>query len=57
MGKRADMRFLPMQPGDVYQTYADVDDTKRDFGFAPDTPIEVGLERFAHWYKQYYGVQ
>lgn len=57
LGKRADMRFLPMQPGDVYQTCADVEETKRDFGFAPSTPIEVGLERFARWYQEYYGVK
>ena len=46
--------LLPMQPGDVYQTYADVDDLVRDFGFKPDTPIEEGLRRFAAWYRSYY---
>lgn len=46
--------FLPMQPGDVYQTYADVDDLVRDFGFKPVTTIEEGLGRFASWYKAYY---
>ncbi|TCM92803.1 UDP-glucuronate 4-epimerase [Paenibacillus sp. BK033] len=46
--------FLPMQPGDVYQTYADVDDLVRDFGFKPNTSLEEGLSRFVKWYKQYY---
>ncbi len=47
-------RFAPMQPGDVYQTYADVTPLVSKFGFRPDTPIEEGLSRFAHWYKGYY---
>lgn len=46
--------FLPMQPGDVYQTYADVEPLIRDFGFKPSTSIEVGLRYFAKWYKEYY---
>lgn len=46
--------FLPMQPGDVYQTYADVSELQRDFGFKPSTPLEVGLSRFATWYRQFY---
>ncbi|MGI6616539.1 MAG: NAD-dependent epimerase/dehydratase family protein [Saccharofermentanales bacterium] len=50
----AKMVFLPMQAGDVYQTYADVDDLMRDFGFKPTTTVEEGLSRFATWYKQYY---
>ena len=50
----ARLEFLPMQPGDVYQTFADVDDLFKDFGFRPDTPIEEGLSRFAKWYKAYY---
>ncbi len=50
-GKR---EFLPMQPGDVYQTYADVSDLQRDFGFNPSTPLQEGLSRFAAWYKTYY---
>jgi len=52
---RAEKEFLPMQPGDVYQTYADVDDLARDFGFRPSTPVEEGLLRFARWYRSYYG--
>lgn len=46
--------LLPMQPGDVYQTYADVSDLERDFGFRPATRLEDGLREFALWYKGYY---
>ena len=53
--KPAKKTFLPMQPGDVYQTYADVSDLMRDFGFKPSTSIQTGLSRFAKWYKEYYG--
>jgi UDP-glucuronate 4-epimerase len=52
--KPAVKEFLPMQPGDVYQTYADVEPLMRDFGFKPSTPIEEGLSKFAKWYKAYY---
>jgi UDP-glucuronate 4-epimerase len=45
--------LLPMQQGDVYQTYADIADLEHDFDFKPSTPIEIGLERFVQWYKQY----
>lgn len=51
----AKKEFLPMQPGDVYQTYADVSELMRDFDFKPATPIEEGLSRFAKWYRSYYG--
>ena len=53
LGKKAELRMLPMQPGDVYQTYADIGQTQRDFGFAPRTPIEEGLALFAAWYKAF----
>lgn len=52
--KPAEKELLPMQPGDVYQTYADVDELVRDFGFKPSTSLEEGLSRFAKWYKGYY---
>ena len=55
IGKTAEKEFLPMQPGDVYQTYADVSDLQRDFDFKPSTSIEDGLNRFAKWYFEYYG--
>ncbi|MDR1892872.1 MAG: GDP-mannose 4,6-dehydratase, partial [Oscillospiraceae bacterium] len=54
IGIPAKKKFLPMQPGDVYQTYADVSGLERDFGFKPDTPLERGLTRFVAWYKEYY---
>ena len=46
--------FLPMQPGDVYQTYADVSELEKDFDFKPKTTLEEGLTRFAAWFKAYY---
>lgn len=55
-GKTALKNFLPMQPGDVPATYADVDDLARDVGFAPKTPIETGIARFVDWYRKYHGV-
>ena len=54
LGMKAVREYLPMQPGDVYQTYADVDDLMRDFDFRPATPLAEGLERFADWYREYY---
>ncbi len=56
IGKKAQKNMLPLQPGDVPATYADVDDLMRDCGFKPDTPIEVGVKRFVEWYRAYYGV-
>lgn len=55
LGMTAVKKFLPMQPGDVYQTYADVDDLIKDYDFKPDTSIEEGLSRFVEWYRGYYG--
>ena len=54
LGREAKKEFLPMQPGDVYQTYADVSELTEDFGFKPSTSIEEGLGQFARWYKGYY---
>ena len=54
LGQKAEKRFLPMQPGDVPATYADIDDIRRDVGFEPSTSIEVGVERFVRWYRDYY---
>jgi UDP-glucuronate 4-epimerase len=56
LGKTAAKNMLPMQPGDVPATFADVDDLARDVDFAPRTPIEVGVKRFVEWYRAYYGV-
>jgi UDP-glucuronate 4-epimerase len=55
-GRKAIKNFLPMQPGDVLATYADVDDLSCDVGFAPNTPIAEGMRRFVAWYRDYYGV-
>jgi UDP-glucuronate 4-epimerase len=55
LGRKAIKNFLPLQPGDVLSTYADVDDLIRDVGFKPGTSIEVGLEHFVRWYRSYYG--
>ena len=55
LGKEAKKEFLPMQPGDVYETYADVQDLIDDFDFKPSTSIEEGLDRFAKWFLEYYG--
>lgn len=57
IGKKAEKEFLPMQPGDVYQTYADVTELMKDFDFKPSTSIEDGLNSFAKWYFEYYGVK
>lgn len=56
LGAEAKKEYLPMQPGDVYQTYADVTDLVEDFDFKPDTPISEGLARFAAWYREYYHI-
>ncbi|HYM33460.1 MAG TPA: NAD-dependent epimerase [Candidatus Cybelea sp.] len=57
LGKKASVNFLPMQPGDVRETYADIDDIRRDLGFAPTTRIEEGVRRFVAWYRGYYGAR
>ncbi len=54
LGRKAQKNFLPMQPGDVPATFANVDDLSRDVGFKPDTPIEEGIQRFVDWYREYY---
>lgn len=54
LGREAKKEYLPMQPGDVYETYADVQDLMDDFGFKPSTSIEEGLSRFAEWFRDYY---
>ena len=54
LGKTAKKEFLPMQSGDVYQTYADVTDLINDFDFKPNTPISIGLKKFTNWYLDYY---
>ncbi|MEL6459329.1 MAG: NAD-dependent epimerase [Cyanobacteria bacterium J06621_15] len=57
MGKQAQKNFLPMQPGDVPRTYADVDELMEDVGFRPTTTIEEGIEKFIRWYQDFYQSQ
>ena len=54
LGRKAEKNFLPLQPGDVPATYADVDDLVKDVGFCPGTSIEDGVQRFVEWYRTYY---
>lgn len=56
LGIKAEKNLLPIQPGDVPATYADVDALVQEVGFQPNTPIEVGIERFVNWYRSYYQV-
>ena len=56
MGKKAQKNLLPMQPGDVPATYADIDAIQRDLGFQPSTTIDQGVPRFVAWYRDYHGV-
>ncbi len=56
LGKKAKKNMMPIQPGDVPATYADVDDLMEDVGFKPATPIELGVKRFVEWYRNFYGV-
>jgi UDP-glucuronate 4-epimerase len=57
LGRKAEKNLLPMQPGDVPDTFADVDDLIADVGYRPSTPVEVGVVRFVDWYLDYYGVK
>ena len=54
LGKEAIKNFLPLQPGDVPETYADIDDLTRDIGYQPATKIEDGIAKFIEWYRDYY---
>jgi UDP-glucuronate 4-epimerase len=56
LGKTAIKNLLPMQAGDVQDTYADMDGMKRDFNYSPKTSLDEGLEKFVQWYKSFYGV-
>lgn len=56
-GRKAEKNLLPMQPGDVPDTYADVEDLVADVDYAPDTPVEEGVARFVEWYVDYYQVK
>ena len=54
LGRKAEKNMLPMQPGDVPATFADIDALQRDVGFRPATPIETGVQKFVEWYKAYH---
>jgi UDP-glucuronate 4-epimerase len=55
-GRKAELEMLPMQPGDVHKTYADISAIADDLGYAPVTPIEVGVPAFVHWFRDYHGL-
>jgi UDP-glucuronate 4-epimerase len=56
IGKKAELVLLPMQAGDVLETYASIDRLQEAIGYEPKTPIEVGIPKFVEWYRGYYGV-
>ena len=55
LGRKAEKKMLPMQPGDVVETYADISESERDLGFQPTTRIEKGIASFISWYRSFYG--
>jgi UDP-glucuronate 4-epimerase len=57
LGRKAQMNLLPLQPGDVPDTLADVEALTRDVGYRPGTPVEEGVKRFVEWYRAYYHPQ
>lgn len=56
LGKKAEINYLPLQPGDVPDTYADVSDLVDDVGYKPGTSVEQGIANFVNWYKEYYNI-
>jgi UDP-glucuronate 4-epimerase len=56
LGRTAKMEMLPMQPGDVAESFADIDTARRDLGFEPTTSIEEGIGQFVHWFKHYHKI-
>ena len=56
VGKKADKELLPLQPGDVPDTYADVTDLSEEFGYKPNTSVREGVEKFVLWYRKFYKV-
>jgi len=54
LGKKAEMNLLPLQPGDVPDTWADTESLANDVGYQPSTPIEVGVKNFVEWYLEFY---
>jgi UDP-glucuronate 4-epimerase len=56
LGRKAEKLLMPLQPGDVEESFADIDASRRDLGFEPKTPLEVGIPLFIAWYKAYHGI-
>jgi UDP-glucuronate 4-epimerase len=56
LGRKAKWKLLPLEPIDVPETCADVDDLMRDVGFEPSTPLETGVERYVEWHREYYRI-
>ena len=56
LDRTAKMNLLPLQPGDVPDTYADVSDLVKVFDYKPSTPVAEGIQHFVHWYREYYKV-
>ncbi|MHC4913795.1 MAG: Rossmann-fold NAD(P)-binding domain-containing protein, partial [Planctomycetota bacterium] len=56
LGKKAIMKMIPIQPGEVEKTWADVSDLENQFDYAPDTPIRDGVQHFIEWYRSYFKV-
>ncbi len=56
LGKKAEIDYQPMQTGDVPETFADITESQRDFGFEPKTTIDEGLPRLVEWYRDFYRV-
>jgi UDP-glucuronate 4-epimerase len=54
LNKKANLKFKPMQLGDVHDTYASVEKLKQKTNYTPSTPLSVGIQKFVSWYKQYY---
>ena len=54
LGKEAEKQFMPMQPGDVSATYADVQDLIDDLDYKPETPLDYGVKKFIEWYREFY---
>lgn len=56
LGMQAEKNYMPMQPGDVLTTYADVEELASAVGFRPQTPLNEGIRQFVDWYLEYYGI-
>ena len=57
MGRQAKRIMVPVQPGEMVSTFADIAEAERDLGFAPSTPVELGIEEFVRWFKSYHRIE